>query len=246
MSDPVLIVDDDPQITGFLEKFLAKHGFSTRRAETCAEAREVCARTDFCLILMDLHLPDGSGMDLLRDLRPGVTTPVIMLTGTGDTFDTVLALELGADDYMAKPYEPRELLARARMAIRRAELLREACSQAAAPAAAEQAAALVFAGLRMDLDRLDVTHMDTGADLQLTATEFSLLRCLATSAGETVSREAILTALYGSAIAITDRSIDTHVLRIRRKLEAAGLRPDLIKTVHRQGYRLTEPVRPAA
>jgi len=245
VSDPVLIVDDDPQISEFLEKFLDKHGFATCRAETCAEARDVCGSKAVRLILMDLHLPDGSGMDLLRDLRPGSMTPVIMLTGTGDTFDTVLALELGADDYMSKPFEPRELLARVRMAIRRAELLQGAASPAAPAVLADQTGALVFAGLRMDLDRLDVTQLDGGADLQLTATEFSLLRCLATSAGETVSREAILTALYGSAIAITDRSIDTHVLRIRRKLEAAGVRPDLIKTVHRQGYRLTEAVSPA-
>lgn len=235
MQDNILIVDDDRQLTSFLERFLKKHGYRAATAGSSAQMQQALSRDAFDLIVLDLILPDEDGFEIMRAFRRTDTTPVILLTARNEVYDRIVGLELGADDYMTKPYEPRELLARIRSVLRRTH-----DSPEAAPAPAAPARHLRFGDFTIDTAEM---HLTQGGDrrIALTSTEFSLLKALATCAGEVLTREQILETVYGNAVTIADRAIDAHVARLRRKLSPEG-GETLIRTVHGVGYTLAASV----
>ncbi|MDT8343462.1 MAG: response regulator transcription factor [Thermohalobaculum sp.] len=239
MQGHILIVDDDRQLTAFLQRFLEKQGFHVVTAASAGQMRGPMVRHDFCLIVLDLNLPDADGFEVARELRRSARTPLIMLTARDDVYDRIIGLELGADDYVTKPFEPRELLARIKAVLRRSQPA-ETRADAALPAARQ----LVFAGLSLDLVARRLTRLSDGATVALTSTEFALLRALAERAGEVLSRARILETVYGNASTITDRAIDAHVARLRRKLDAGGTEISPIQTIHGEGYILAAAVEP--
>ena len=240
MQDHLLIVDDDRQLTGFLERFLAKHGYRATSAGSGAQARALLARENFDLIVLDLILPDIDGLEIARELRRETRTPIIMLSARDEVYDRIVGLELGADDYLTKPYEPRELLARIKAVLRRAHPL-DPGNDASLPAARR----LVFAGLTLDLVARRLSRNADGATVSLTGTEFALLRALAERAGEVLTRAAILHTVYGNAASVTDRAIDAHIARLRRKLDDGAGGSSLIQTVHGEGYILATEIEAA-
>ena len=231
----ILVVDDDREIRDLLARFLVRHGF---RVETAADGKAMWAvlrdrRID--LVVLDLMMPGDDGLTLCRELRAKSELPVIMLTAMGEDIDRIIGLEVGADDYVAKPFNPRELLARIRAVLRRA---------AAAPRAAdgEEAAAVYgFAGWRLDTGGRTLSGPD-GEAVELTSGEFDLLLAFAERPQRVLSREQLLDLTRGRDSAPFDRSIDVQVSRLRRKIEPDPARPELIKTVRSGGYMFTAAV----
>ncbi|ALG91339.1 MULTISPECIES: response regulator [Actibacterium] len=240
MQDHILIVDDDRQLTSFLERFLAKQGFRATSAGSGEQMRMAMARHEFSLIILDLILPDVDGFEMAREVRRDNRVPMIMLSARDEVYDRIIGLELGADDYLTKPYEPRELLARIRSVLRRSK-----------PADAELAGALPpvrflrFGDLTLDLVERRLTRDGGAEDVYLTSTEFALLRALAQGAGEVQTRERILETVYGNAVSITDRAIDAHIVRLRRKIDNGDAADSMIRTVHGSGYLLAAEVEAA-
>ena len=237
MQDHLLIVDDDRQLTGFLERFLSKHGYRATSAGSGTQARALLARESFDLIVLDLILPDIDGLEVARELRREARTPIVMLTARDEVYDRIVGLELGADDYLTKPFEPRELLARIKAVLRRAHPLGPG-HDAGLPTTRQ----LVFAGLTFDLVARRLSRSADGTTVPLTGTEFALLRALAERPGEVLTRPAILNTVYGNAASVTDRAIDAHVARLRRKLDKDEAGSSLIQTVHGEGYILATEV----
>jgi DNA-binding response OmpR family regulator len=219
----ILIVDDEPAIVRGLEDNLRFEGYETLAATSGEEglARALGEAPD--LVLLDVMMPRLSGWDVCRELRRrGVDVPVIMLTARGEEGDRVRGLELGADDYVTKPFSLREVLARVRAVLRR-------------PGPRRKFETLAFGDVRVHLRGRRVTR--GGRALTLTRKEFDLLVYLAEHRGEIVTRERLLDEVWGYERFPTTRTVDTHVLRLRRKLEADPDRPRFIETVHGQGYR---------
>ncbi len=225
-----LLVEDDPRLAALTADYLARHGVRVTVVGDGVAAVEAAGRTRFDVVLLDLMLPRRSGLDVCRDLRTRSDVPVIILTARGEEADRVLGLELGADDYLAKPFSPRELLARIRAQVRRA---RGEAGPATRPVA--------VGGLVLDPGAMKAT-LD-GRELALTGYEFTLLRVLAERAGLVLSRERLLELCQGSADEAFDRSIDVHVSRLRAKLGDDPKRPRLLKTVRGAGYQLVAPGR---
>jgi DNA-binding response OmpR family regulator len=219
----ILIVDDEPSIVRGLQDNLRFEGYETLTATSGQEglARALGEAPD--LVLLDVMMPTVSGWDVCRQLRQhGVDVPVIMLTARGEEVDRVRGLELGADDYVTKPFSLRELLARVRAVLRR-------------PGPRRKFEALAFGDVRVHLRARRVTR--GGRPLQLTRKEFELLVYLLQHQGEIVTRDRLLDEVWGYERFPTTRTVDTHVLRLRRKLENDPDRPRFIETVHGQGYR---------
>ena len=238
MQQHILIVDDDRQLTSFLERFFKKHGYRATSAASCAGLFAAMEKERFDLIVLDLILPDEDGMEAARQLRRSNDVPIIMLTARDELFDRVVGLELGADDYVTKPYEPRELLARVRSVLRRhGSQPAQAAGTGAAPTL------LRFANIELDLVKSAARRWPDHADLGLTSTEFALMKALADAQGNVLTREEILRTVYGNSIQVTDRAIDTHMVRLRRKLSDFGADADLVLTVHGVGYKLAAMVR---
>lgn len=190
---------------------------------------------EFDLIVLDIGLPDIDGFEVTREIRRTSQLPIIVLTARDEVFDRIVGLEMGADDYVTKPFEPRELLARIKSVLRRAKPT-DGPSETLTPAQKLQ-----FAGFTLDTVARDLLGA-AGEAVPLTSTEFSLLRALAERPGEVLSRERILEVVYGNAIAITDRAIDAHIARLRRKLETQEPGQNVIRTVHGVGYTLAVAV----
>jgi DNA-binding response OmpR family regulator len=218
----VLVVEDDPQVAASLRALLEREGYAVRLAATLAEARRALAsRADpVGAMLLDWRLPDGEGIDLLKELRLTSDLPVLMVTARVEVIDRVLGIELGADDYVTKPVEPRELVARLRARLRD--------RQRGAPAPART---LEHAGVRVDLDTREVTF--EGRPVPLTRMELGLLALLLEHPGRVFGREEILNQVWGYERTPTTRTVDTHVAELRAKL-----RPGLIESVRGIGYRL--------
>ncbi|MBV2358426.1 response regulator transcription factor [Thalassococcus sp. CAU 1522] len=234
MAHRVLVVDDDHQVTDFLQRFLVKQGFHVVSSGSATQMGLAMEHDSFDIIILDVGLPDADGFQILRDLRRDSSIPIILLTVRDDVYDKVVGLEIGADDYVPKPFEPRELLARMRSVLRRT----------VSPEPKKhgtRAGDAVFSGFRLQSEKRRVTAPD-GAEMSLTSTEYTLLVHLVQHAGETVSRDSLMNALYGYSIQVTDRAIDAHVSRLRRKLDAAGGHGGLIKTVHGRGYCLADRI----
>jgi two-component system OmpR family response regulator len=230
-SPHILIVDDDAEIRDLLARFLKKHEI---RVDTAAEGRamwKLMETAHFDLIVLDLMLPGEDGLSLCRRLRVETTIPVIMLTALGEETDRIVGLEMGADDYLAKPFNPRELLARIRAVLRRA-------GSAAAANDAAQGQILVFDGWRLDLAKRELRTAD-GTLVALTAGELDLLAAFAERPKRVLNRDQLLDLTKGRAAAAFDRSIDVQLSRLRRKIEPDPKDPSLIKTIRGGGYIFT-------
>jgi len=233
MTEHVLVVDDDSQLTAFLERFFKKHGYRATIANTAKRVYGQMQKYDFDLIILDLNLPDDDGLEVARQIRKTSTVPIIMLTARNEVFDKIIGLEIGADDYMTKPYEPRELLARVRSVLRRR------CDQITDTTKSTTAARwLRFEDIELDVVKSKSKRLSDGVDLCLTSTEFALAKALAESAGEVLTRDRIMDLLYGNSVTVTDRAIDAHIARLRRKLMSKADTSSVILTVHGSGYKL--------
>ncbi len=227
-SPHILLVDDDPEILELLQAYLDGQGFRTTPASDTAQARDVLARDPAELVVLDLMLPGESGLDFCRSLRGKGQTPVIMLTALGDTIDRIVGLEVGADDYLAKPFDPRELVSRIRAVLRRAQ---------PADAPPPEARAWRFARWRLDRVARALTR-DDGHRAELSGAEFRVLDFLLANPGRVVSRDELAEALRGREHDPFDRSIDVRISRLRQLLGDDARAPDIIKTVYGEGYAL--------
>ena len=230
----ILMVDDDRRMCGFVTKFLTREGFAAEFALDGASMRDALAVTPYDLVILDLTFPYGEdGLTLARGLRARWDMPLLMLSAKCETVDKIVCLELGADDYLTKPFEPRELLARIRALLRRARGFARAAARSAVPANR-----IAFGGFRLDLDRRELTGPD-GGRVDLTAHEFRLLAALAERPGRVMSRDQMLDLVASRQWAPFDRSVDVMIGKLRRKLDDGG--GQIIKTVRGEGYVFTPP-----
>jgi DNA-binding response OmpR family regulator len=230
----ILIIEDEVGIAESIAYLLRQEGFDVRQAARLAEGRDAAPLAD--LVVLDLTLPDGSGLELLRQLRSGGRTPVIILTSRDTEVDRVVGLELGADDYVVKPFSPREVVARVKAVLRRTTEPSPSSSHGSAEAG--QSTIDGSSPIRVDMDRRQATV--SGKPLVLSKLEFDLLACLAGSPGRVFTRLRLLDQVWGDDSAVTDRTVDVHLKAVRRKIAALGEDPDLIETVRGVGYRARE------
>ncbi len=217
----ILIVEDEPKIAALLADYLHQRGgFSTSRLARGDEVLERIRSNPPDLILLDLMLPGMSGIDVCKQVRAESTVPIIMITARVEEIDRLLGLELGADDYICKPFSPREVVARVRAVLRRS----------LPPTAAGQ-----DDGLKMD----DARHTAelNGKNLQLTPVELALLKTLTRQPGRVFSRDQLMNAMYSDYRIVSDRAVDTHIKNLRKKLTSAGADKDLVESVYGLGYR---------
>jgi DNA-binding response OmpR family regulator len=226
MSATVLIIDDDKELCALLSDFLQLEGFHASAVHDGAEAVEHCRHHQYDAIVLDVMLPGLQGLDVLRKLREFSTTPILMLTARGEDTDRILGLEMGADDYLPKPCNPRELAARLRAILRRFQ----GVSGDKAPSE------LVVGQAR--INPADRSASFAGVDLQLTSAEFNVLQTLLTEAGKVVEKETLSQQALGRPLSAYDRSIDVHVSKIRKKLAEHG-GDKLIVSVRGIGYQFT-------
>ncbi len=231
----VLIVDDDPEIRLLVARFLQRHGYQVAGAPDGVAMMAALAHGDVDLVILDLMLPGRSGFDLCRDVRAASQIPIVMLTARGDEADRIRGLEGGADDYIAKPFSPRELLARVRAVLRRA--------RAASDGRAADNAVVTFDGWVMDLRRREL-FSPPGVLIDLSTGEFDLLAVFVEHANRVLSREALMQfAKTRTSDDPFDRTIDVQISRLRRKLGADASGGQLIKTVRGAGYMLAAEAR---
>ena len=235
----ILIVDDDPRIVRMLERYLVGEGFDVAAAIDGASARSVFAEDGADLILLDLQLPDADGLDLAREFRAQSDVGIIILTGKGDPIDRVVGLEVGADDYVAKPFHMREVLARIKSLLRRVRAKAGAADGDGASGADGEF--IEFKGFRLDLFRQELSRPD-GTAVELTTGEFKLLEAFVSHPRRVLSRDQLLDITAGREWSPYDRSIDTQVRRLRQKLGGDAGAKDLIKTVRGAGYLFTAQV----
>lgn len=230
MREKILVIDDEPGIQGFVQTNLERAGFEVIQAMTAREALDALSGQNPDCIVLDLGLPDMDGLDLCREIRRTRQTPVVMLTARGDDIDKILGLELGADDYMVKPFNPRELVARVKAVLRRAG--------AGTPSEAPGRRCVQIFDLRIDPDRHEV-HRGPRT-LELTPKEYDLLLFLANHPGFTFTREKLLQEVWGYDFFGDDRTVDVHVRRLREKLEDDANAPFFIMTVWGVGYKFRD------
>ena len=221
MAERILMIDDDNRLAGMVSDYLGGAGFRVTIANTGREGEALLKREAFDAVILDLMLPDADGLDLCRSIRARSDIPLLMLTARGDPLDRVVGLELGADDYLPKPFEPRELLARLRAILRRRH----------APRSAD---VLRFGRLEIDKAAREV-RLD-GHRKTMTGHQFSLLLTLAERAGRVLSREALMDLTKGESLEDFDRSIDVHISRLRAAIEDDPKRPRRILTLRGAGY----------
>jgi len=218
----ILLIEDDPRLAGLVTEYLGEAGFQVSTAATGRDGLDRIGREPYDAVVLDLMLPDIDGLEVCRQLRATSSeVPVLMLTARGDTMDRVVGLEIGADDYMPKPFEPRELLARLRAILRRRPLGRGSD---------------VLRFGRLEIDRGARAVRVDGTERTLTSHQFTLLVALAEKAGRVLSREALMDLVKGEALEAFDRSIDVHVSRIRAAIEDDPKKPRRILTVRGAGY----------
>jgi len=230
----ILVVDDDSKVRTLLRRCFEAEGFTVSEAADGDGVRAALKSNAVTLITLDLNLGRENGLDVAREVRKEWNTPIIMLTGKGDAIDRIVGLELGADDYLAKPFELRELLARVRAVLRR--------SSPTETSAAPSGQRYEFDGWTFDIGRRTLTR-DGGADQELTTSEFNLLEAFVTRPHRALSRDDIMDLLKGHDWSPLDRSIDNLVARLRKKVERDSDHPALIKTVRSVGYIFTADVK---
>jgi DNA-binding response OmpR family regulator len=221
MAIRILLVEDDARLAKMVADYLSEAGFRVTHAPTGADAEGRLRRESFDALVLDLMLPDTDGLDLCRRIRANSAIPVLMLTARGDPLDRIVGLELGADDYLPKPFEPRELLARLRAILRRGQ---------AAPAGD------VLRFGKLEIDRAAREVRVDGEARPVTGFQFTLLVALAERAGRVLSREALMDLVKGEELEEYDRSIDVHVSRLRAAIEADPKKPRRILTLRGAGY----------
>ncbi len=229
VHERVLLIEDDIRLAGMLTEYLGKAGFYVVHAEDGARGLALHDREAVDVVILDLMLPDSDGLEICRQMRARSNTPILMLTARGDPVDRVVGLELGADDYLPKPFDPRELLARLRAILRRSR---------AGPRTGSAAGASpdVLRYGRLEIDRGAREARLDGAPCQLTGYQFALLLTLAQHAGRVMSRDALMDALKGEPIEAFDRSIDVHISRIRAAIEDDPKKPRRVITMRGAGY----------
>ena len=221
MAERILLIEDDPRLAAMVSDYLSEAGFRVTHAANGGSGLALNERGTFDAIVLDLMLPDMDGLEVCRRVRAQTDTSILMLTARGDAMDRVVGLEMGADDYLPKPFEPRELLARLRAILRRQR-----------------------GGARRDVLRFGTLEIDrgarevrlSGAVRPLTSYQFALLLALAEHAGRVMSREALMDLLKGEPLEVFDRSIDVHISRIRAAIEADPKKPRRVITVRGAGY----------
>jgi len=223
----ILVVDDDPQITSFLKRYLEKQGYSVMCAADGREMQAVLDREKVDLCILDIGLPGKSGLDITRDIRRDSNLPILVLSGSTETFDRVVGLEFGADDYMVKPYEPRELLARVRTILRRSKPAEQVSSKAVL---------YQFDDWSVNLNERSLTRLTSGESEPLTTTEFEILYMFVTNPHTVFNRNQLLDAARGRESFAGDRAIDVHIMRLRKKLGSGADGTEYIKTIHGIGY----------
>jgi two-component system phosphate regulon response regulator OmpR len=235
----LLVVDDEPELRGLLAEYFGRHGFAVRMAADSAQARELIAAARPDLAVLDINMPGENGLSLarwLREAHPRVA--IVMLTTASESVDRIVGLELGADDYVAKPYELRELLARVRAVLRRSQITAAAAGAAApqpAAAVADNARRIAFGDRCLDLDQRKLFAAD-GAEIEITAAEFDLLALFARHPNRPLNRDQIMEQAHNRGWDVFDRSIDLRVMRLRRKIERNPDKPEVLKTVRNVGY----------
>jgi two-component system, OmpR family, response regulator len=235
-SPHVLVVDDDPAVRQLVEEYLGQNDFRVSGCATGAELMQACGREVVDLVLLDLRLRGEDGMQLLRRLRTQSQIPIIILTGRTEEADRVMGLELGADDYLTKPFSPRELLARIRTVLRRAHAGRETHG-------APVCRAYRIPGWELNLRTRRLMAHD-GAEVALSNGEFNLLAALLASAGRVMSRDQLIEMSRRYDNEVYDRAIDVQILRLRRKIESNPAEPQIIVTERGVGYRIAVTVEP--
>ncbi len=224
MPQLILVVDDEPKIVRIARDYLEKNGFRVVTAADGQSALTTARREKPDLVILDLMLPSIDGREVCRILRRESDVPIIMLTALSEEIDQVTGLEIGADDYITKPFSPRAMVARVRALLRRAK------GEVKAPSV------IRVGGLEIDSEKYSVTYNDI--PIKLTPNEFKLLQLLASRPGQTLTREQLLDDLHGAASSI-DRSVDSHIKNLRKKLETAS-NQNMIETVYGIGYRFVE------
>ena len=237
MEPHILVVDDDREIRELVARHLKKHGFKVDVASGGAEMKDALLRSRFDLIVLDRVMPGEDGLTLCRNLRATSNIPVILLTLLGSDTDRIVGLEVGADDYLPKPFNPEELVARIRAVLRRAQSL-------PANKTANIDRVLSFADWKLDGQARRLTSPN-GVVVTLTDSEFELLRALAERPGVILSRDELLDLTSGREPGLFDRSVDMQIMRLRRKLSAHSDASDIIKTIRQQGYMFTADVEEA-
>lgn len=228
----ILMVDDDPGIRDVVSDFLGRHGYAVSTAGDAREMEQALERDPIDLIVLDVMLPGEDGLAICRRLAVGEAPPIIMLSAMGEDTDRIVGLELGADDYLSKPCNPRELLARIRAVLRRAEQ---------SGSADELGTACEFAGWRLDLVRREL-RSPQGVVVNLSSGEFSLLRAFVERPQRVLTRDQLLDYARGPDSDAFDRAIDVQISRLRRKLDDGGGH-DLIRTIRNEGYMFTPKVK---
>ncbi len=228
---PVLVVEDDANTASLVATYLKREGFDPIVARDGETALEMARRHHPVLVILDIMLPRLDGWEVCRRLQQRSDVPVLMLTARGEEIDRVAGLSLGADDYVVKPFSPRELVERVKAILRRAR-----------PTPQEENRRLAWGGLVVDMEKLRVTV--DGRPVSLTSTEFKLLKALMQSPGRVFSRDQLLHHLYGEGEAVIDRVIDVHIGKIRQKIEAQPSTPRYILTVRGFGYRFADDESP--
>jgi two-component system, OmpR family, phosphate regulon response regulator OmpR len=230
MSEPqahLLVVDDDERIRGLLQKFLMRNGFLVTGARDAGQARRLLAGLEFDLVVLDVMMPGEDGVTLTRDLRRSMNTPILLLTAKGEAANRIEGLEAGADDYLVKPFEPKELLLRINAILRRMP------STKAEPAGPR---VLHLGPVRYDLDRGELWR--GGDPIRLTATEAALMRVFAGQPGTAISRDRLAGDLGPAEAAAEARAVDVQITRLRRKIEDDPRQPRYLQTVRGEGYML--------
>ena len=229
MRRRILLIEDEESISEPLERALGREGFDVVTAATAAEGRERFREDGADLVLLDVMLPDGDGRDILREIRSVSRTPVVMLTARGQELERVLGLELGADDYVTKPFSAAELAARVRAVLRRAD----------APSGEADGAVLEVGDVRMELERHHAVY--AGEPLELTVKEYELLRMLLEHAGRVVTREQLIREVWDTTWFGSTKTLDVHVSALRRKLGDDPAAPRYLHTVRGVGFRFASP-----
>jgi two-component system, OmpR family, response regulator len=232
--DRILIVDDDVEIRQLLVDYLSRNGFEAVSAGSGREMGEMLARHAIDLVVLDLMLPDANGLDLCRKLRAQSSLPVLMLTARGEEADRIVGIEMGADDYLVKPFSPRELVARIRAILRRTRSLPPNL-------APDLQRCLVFAGWKLDTATRVLTSPDAMA-IPLSGAEYRLLRILLDHPNRVLHRDQLIELIHGRDAEPYDRAIDVQISRLRQRLRDDGREAALIKTVRGEGYVLAAAV----
>ena len=232
----ILVVEDDPKVRALLRNVLSDDGFDVIEVSGTAQTLDCIATRSLCMVTLDIHLGQENGLDLAREIRKVSTVPIVMVTGKDDVIDRVVGLEIGADDYITKPFHVREVVARIRAVLRRHQFAEaDAHKMTEAAPTRQDAGAYQFDGVTMVPDRMQVIDR-SGADCALTTGDFNLLKVFLERPKRVLSRDQLMDLTGGIEWSPLDRTIDNQVARLRKKIERNPAQPSLIKTVRGVGY----------